>query len=245
MADGGAQPNRERGADLTTEEQQRRRALSDAQSKEYVRQRMAGAGLSALPPARAKKEDAQGMGYVDEGGEIPSTDRMRETLARNQASSSLAQGAGGGGMPDVDKEIQKQTNAANHYLVIEILPQLFAFDASCFFLTTIVTMPIYFFIIVVYLGSQLKNGFTGNKSLIPYFPELTWESFAPPGTQMSVPLPKMILYVLTLWAILLLLLASTVWAGIIMLAVQAMTDPLGTINSASELFPFFSGVGGA
>jgi len=167
-----------------------------------------------------------------------------ERLAQGQAAAGLAQAAGEGGgsvgSGDIGEKIQEKANSLNHYLVVEFLPELFAFDAGCMFITTIFTMPIYFFIIVVYLGYQLYNGFTGNKSMIPYCPELTWESFSPAGTgEISIPLPRMVLYIATLWAILLLCIASTVWAGLVMMAVYAMVDPLAALDAATQIFSFF------
>lgn len=176
----------------------------------------------------------------DEGGSedpVERAQKLAEEKAQAGAAAQAAAGAAASG--DVEEKIQEQTNSINHYLVVQFLPTLFGFDASCFFLTTIFTIPIYYLIIGVLLGLELKSAMTGSKSMIPYFPKLTWASFAPPGTMISLPLPDMVLYMIVFWAILMLNIATVIWAGLIYMFVLAVTDPGSAFQFASMLFHFF------
>lgn len=240
MPDEGSQP--ERGADLSPDEQARRRELREAHTRAYVQERMAGAGISA-PPERAKKEDAQGMGYVDEEGEIPSNDRMRTTLARNQASSALAASASAETEAANPKDmLQTQIDKVNHYMLVEVLPTVISFDASCFGLTTVITLPFVYWPVAAIWGVEVYNDFTGNST--PLTPRLSWKSFAPPGTEIDLPLPNSPLWVAWFAYVILLSFLTVIWLAIIAVAVYAINNPLSALSGLGQLFPFFSSVPG-
>ncbi|OGL95796.1 hypothetical protein A2348_00185 [Candidatus Uhrbacteria bacterium RIFOXYB12_FULL_58_10] len=203
---------------------------------------MANAGISTKPMSYAKKEDAQGMGYVDEGGEIPSTDRMREMLARNQASSSLAQGAGGSAEEQMDPraQLQKQLDKANHYMLVEILPEVISFDIGCFGLTTCLTLPLVYWPIAAIWGLEVYNDYTGNST--PLTPKLSWKSFFPPGTEMDIPLPNPPLWIAWIMYVILLVFATVIWGTMIFLLVYTISDPAAALSGLGEIFPFMTSI---
>lgn len=174
-----------------------------------------------------------------------------ERLAQSRAAAGLAQSADGGGggtgdiasaLGEMDEKIQAKTNSVNFY-ILQGLMDLFAFDMSCLFLTAPLTLPIYDILIIGVLGYELYNGFTGNKSIVPYFPELTWESFTTPGKEKSsspIPLPRTPLYILVLWVILLLIPLNIIELAFITFFLYALTDPTAAFNAASAFFPFVS-----
>lgn len=214
--------------DLTQEELSRRRELSEAQSKAYVEKRMQEAGIGGAPLERIGGRFKSTYEMEDDGGYDPvEALRQNQTLAQrsNETQQAMAQIEQAKG--EVDKQIQEQTNSVNFY-ILQFATDLFAFDVSCFGLLLPLTLPIYDFLIVPILGYELYNAWTGNASLIPYFPKLSWQSFLKPGgggDASPIPLPETPLLVLVFVVILILGLLTLIEGALIAAIIYAWNNP--------------------
>lgn len=211
-----------------------------------IRAQMSGGGIPAYngarggssppdDPAQGEQEPSTG---AEEGGEEGDYS-PEENLVRSQASAGLAaQSAAQQGAPNVDDEIQKQTNSVNHY-ILELEGQLISIDVSTIGLALFLTIP-FRLVFCTVLGYQLYNAVTGNKSIIPYFPELTVESFFPPGgSKISVPLPQITVIIAVLAYIILVVVLNIVYMGMLAFILYALMEPSGAMAAAMSLFSFF------
>ncbi len=143
-----------------------------------------------------------------------------ETLRQSQAQAGMAQASASvsEAVEEVDKQIQGQADSINYWL-LQALSYLISFDASCFGLTLPLTLPLYDALIIPIFGYELYNSWTGNESLFPYFPRLSWQSFFKPGggdEQIPpVPLPETPLQITILAIIIILGVASFIEVGLI------------------------------
>lgn len=198
---------------------------------------MLGAALALNLPMNApepapREEQTQSMGAEEgEGGDYS----PEENLVRSQASAGLAaQNATQQGAPNPEEEIQKQTNSVNHY-ILQTETELIATDVSTFGISLLVTVP-FRLVFCAVLGYQLYNAFTGNESFIPYFPKLTIESFFPPGSKISAPVPPVFVQLAVVAYLIYVGLLTLTCVGLLALLILAITDPLGT---AGAIFSFF------
>lgn len=206
------------------EERQRTEQLHRAQAKS-VHDKM----NAPLPNVPSKTNASSGptMGGSDEGYDPVEALRQGQASAQrsNEAQEAMAQIEQA--MGEVDKQIQEQTNSVNFY-ILQFATDLFAFDVSCFGLLLPLTLPIYDFLIVPILGYELYNAWTGNASLIPYFPKLSWQSFLKPGgggDASPIPLPETPLLVLVFVVILILGLLTLIEGALIAAIIYAWNNP--------------------
>lgn len=121
---------------------------------------------------------------------------QREKLRNDTAQAAMQKLAGESSAADmdIDGQINKQTSRLNHWMLEAEIDGLLDSDISTCGLSLIVTLPTRIVFCSV-LAIELKHAVLGSKSMIPYFPTLTWESFMPPSTEISIPLPTFFLYV--------------------------------------------------
>ncbi len=117
-------------------------------------------------------------------------DRLAGDQAQARGAQQAAAGIGGGGEGGIKGLIKSFLSKTNHEL-LELEYAMVPFDISTFGISLLITLPARLFI-AGFLGWQLKKALEGETE--GTF-QLTWESFMPPGTEMSVPLPEMVLYV--------------------------------------------------
>lgn len=190
-------------------------------------------GGTARPEAEGADDDDEGLDPV-------------ERLAQGRAAAGLAQSvsaSGNAGDMDPREKLQGQIDRANHYMLVEILPQVIAFDASCFLLTTCITLPLVYWPIAAIWGLEVYNDYTGNST--PFTPRLTWKSFAPPGTEIDMPLPTVPLWIGWLAYVFLLVFFTALWMLIIAVFATQLSAPIaGFMSGFNVLFPFLPSVGG-
>jgi hypothetical protein len=182
------------------------------------------------PQGNRAPDDA---GDTEESGSDPV-----ERLRRGQAAAALeaAQGEAGGEL-DPREKIQGQLDRINHVLLVEILPEVVAFDASCLGVTTFLTLPLVYWPVAALWGLEVYNDFRG--ATTPFTPRLSWKSFMPPGTEINIPLPNQPLWIAWLAYVFLLVFLSLFWLGLVGLVVYAWNDPIGALGSIASLFSFF------
>lgn len=222
-------------------------------------------GFPTLPttlprPFRGERGGAGGEEEGEEGLEIePEMDMEmeggspEETLARDRAAAGREAAAGSAAeaeKPNPMAEIQKTINSANHYAIVQWLPQVVSFDVSCFGLTSILTLPLFYWPLAAFVGYQAYNGWTNNKPMIP-FPELTWSSLRPPGGSGATSgggtpsggggsagksiseddiLPKSPLYIAWIAYVIVISALSVVWLGLITLWLIPTIDPMAGVK---------------
>lgn len=172
--------------------------------------------------------DGQQSGGAQGGGMDPVA-AQHEKLSQDQTQAGLAQAAkqASEGVEKAKDEISKQTSRINHWM-LEAEGEMISMDFSTVGISLVATLPIR----IVFCGIlllELKHGFNGSKSMIPFFPKLTWESFMPPSTEISIPLPAVPLQVSVLAYLIGVALFTTVALGIIALVVVE----LGAIGGAA------------
>lgn len=147
------------------------------------------------PPPDAGDGDSNGP---DSGSQDPVA-IQREKLRSDTAKAAMAKLAGENSPADMDIDgvISKQTSRLNHWMLNTEMNGLFWSDVDTCGLSIIVTLPTRLIFCGV-LAVELKHALTGSKSMVPYFPTLTWESFYPPGAEISNPLSLFFLYVAVL-----------------------------------------------
>ncbi len=184
------------------------------------------------PPSGENDQKPDGGGQESGGGSDPVAD-IQEKLSQDRAQAGMAQAAGaseGAAGGDIEGEVTKQTSRINNWM-LTIEPKLIAKDICTCGLALIITLPIRL-IFVTILGLELKHAMNGTKSMIPFFPTLTWESFAPNGTDISIPLPLTPLYASVIAYFIAVVGAALVAASIIAIVYRA------TIGGAAYGFEF-------
>lgn len=191
------------------------------------------------PPPDEGEEDAGG----DEG-----LDPV-ERLAQGRAAAGMAQTAGGGtaaaaggGTPDPRELVQTQIDRVNHVLLVEVLPEVVAIDVSSFGLTTVLTLPLVYWPIAALWGLEVFNDVRGEST--PLTPKLSWKSFAPPGTEIDIPLPNQPLWVAWIAYVILIGFLSVVWLTLIAIFVYTISDPTAAVSGIGQIFPFISTITG-
>jgi len=141
---------------------------------------------------------------------------QREKLRNDTAQAAMAKLAGESSAADmdIDGQINKQTSRLNHWMLEAEIDGLIDSDISTCGLSLIVTLPTRIVFCGV-LALELKHAVLGSKSMIPYFPTLTWESFMPPGTEISIPAPTFLLWLAVVAYLITVILATLVIAAII------------------------------
>lgn len=142
------------------------------------------------------------------------------------------------GSLDPREEIQTQIDKANHYLLVEILPNVFAFDCTTFGLLSFATLPIVYWPIAAIWGVEVYNDFTGNST--PLTPRLSWKSFMPPGTEMDIPLPNQPLWIAWIAYVILLVILTIIWLFLGFLIIYSIAEPLAAVSKFANFLPFFS-----
>ncbi len=162
--------------------------------------------------------------------------QRRENLRSSTMKAAMSTLAGkGGGGGDPDDPISKQTSKINHWM-LEAEYEMIASDFSTLGLALIVTLPTRIIFCTI-LALELKHSFFRSKSMIPYFPTLTWESFMPPATEISVPLPTVSLQIAVLAYLIGVATITTVAVGIIAIILVGLGSA-GTVvvEGVSSLF---------
>lgn len=236
MPEGGILPN----GDLSQEEINRRRELSSAQARAYADQRMADAGIGR---SFERAEDSYRSTYEDsddEPGENTAADPV-ETLRQNQAAARLTAGLAGtgGAAEEVKEEIQTHIDKANHYLLVEILPNVVSFDLSSFGLLSFLTLPFVYWPVALLWGLEVYNDFTGNTT--PLTPRLSWKSFSPPATDIDIPLPTAPLWIAYIAYVFLISILSLFWIAVAFIILYGINTALSPFGGLSKIFSIFSG----
>lgn len=248
MPDGGAQPNPS-AADRSAVERQRAEELRQSQ--------LLALRDAAEAPSRADisddeddageetigDEEAEDYGDDDEGSDP--VERLRQSQATAAIAGMIGGGTGGaasaGDSLDPSAQLQTQIDKVNHYLLVEILPEVVALDVSCFGLSTVITLPFVYWPTAALWGLEVYNDFTGNST--PLTPKLSWKSFFPPGTDIDIPiLTNQPLYVIWLAYVILLGLMTVIWGTLIFLAIYTIHDPAAALSGLKEFFPFMTSI---
>ncbi len=171
---------------------------------------------------------------------------MGGATADQQSLEGALGGAGGGGESmDPKKKIQTQIDSINHYLVVEIMPEVLSCDVACFGLISFITLPLFYWPVAAIIGLEVYNDFTGAEPKLPGtmfpWPKLTWKSFmSPGGTEIEIPLPTQPLWLAWIAYVAFIGCLSIVWLGLLGLIIYIWSDPLQALSNFGEMLPFFS-----
>ncbi len=132
------------------------------------------------------------------------------------------------------EKVTEQVSRINNWMMT-IEPKLLAKDICTCGLALFITLPIRL-IFVTILGLELKHAMNGTKSMIPFFPTLTWKSFTPNGTNIDIPLPMTPLYVSVVAYFIAVVGAALVALTIIAIAIAIQNAPLIGFAFLSDLF---------
>lgn len=196
----------------------------------------------ALPGEKdLSKESMDERGSSSGGSEDP-VDRARE-LQEGKAQAGAKQDFAAA-MEEAENTIEtakteasKLTSKANHFLLEFEQNALIPFDMSTFGISLIITVPARL-PMAAFLAYQLRKASNGqNDGMF----NLTWDSFMPPGADMSMPLPPILLKVAVVAYLLTVLFATLVLGGLLGLVIMAMS---GQASALSQTFSFFKGIFG-
>lgn len=219
-----------------------------------AKQQSAGSPAGGMPeggfptlPNTPPKPAGGGEEGGDQGSPAEQLSRAQSGAANQQSLEGMMGGAGGAGGESMDpkKKIQSQIDSINHFLVVEMMPDIVSLDIACFGLLSCLTLPLYYWPVAALIGIEVYNDFTGKKEpTIPGtgfpFPRLTWKSFmSPGGTDIDIPLPTQPLWVAWVAYVALISALSIVWLGIVAMIVYAWNNPMALFSWATEMFPMF------
>lgn len=189
-------------------------------------------------PRRREDNDEDEQARIQYGRDADGNQAgRRETLRANTMKAALAMLAADGQAEGAgDDPIAKQTSKLNHWM-LEAEVEMLASDFSTIGLSLCVTLPTRIVFCSV-LALELKHAFSGSKSMIPYFPTLTFGSFYPPMTDPPDFLPNVLLQVAVLAYIMFIVLITIILVGLVTIALTALGSAArsGVFSIAKTLF---------
>jgi len=194
----------------------------------------AGGGVVPEEPSVAKDNDDNSGGDTPGGGD--SEGDMQEKLSTDQLQAGISKAATGGmddlASGDVEGQAKKMISKVNHGIYELEQDALIPFDCATFGISLIITIPIRL-VFCAFFIYQLRNAINGKKGLF----ELTWESFMPPGTEISLSvMPPIALYVSVIVYIM-----TVVFLGIILTCLLGVICMVfaGEVSMLGDTFSFF------
>lgn len=184
----------------------------------------------------AKRSSPGDDGLSEEEEDSPAN--RRENLRASTMRAALATLAGEAESEDGDQpdQITKQTSKLNHWM-LEAEIEMITSDFCTLGLSLFITLPTRIVFCSI-LALELRHAFSGTKSMIPYFPTLTFSSFYPPMTDPPDVLPNLLLQIAVAAYIVFIGLITVLLGGLVAIALTALGSAArgGVFSIAKTLF---------